>query len=67
MIKNPALYIGGSRDLVLSMLPGVDMVAMMRSHVPNLSDAIILEGCGHWTQQERPEPVTSALLQWLEK
>lgn len=66
-IEQPALYIGGSRDLVLSMLPGIDMVAMMRSHVPNLSDAIILEGCGHWTQQERPEPVTSALLQWLEK
>lgn len=64
-VEQPAFYIGGSRDLVLSMLPGVDMVAAMRTQVPNLSDAIILDGCGHWTQQERPEDVTAALLRWL--
>lgn len=65
VIDQPALYIGGTRDLVLSMLPGLDMIAAMRAQVPNLSDAILLEGCGHWTQQERPEAVTAALLAWL--
>lgn len=64
-IDQPALYIGGTRDIVLSMLPGFDMIAAMRAAVPNLSDAILLEGCGHWTQQERPADVTSALLRWL--
>lgn len=66
-IDQPALYIGGTRDLVLSMLPGFDMIAAMRTHVPNLSDAILLDGCGHWTQQERPDAVTAALLTWLQQ
>lgn len=47
------------------MLPGVDMIATMRSLVPNLMGTVLLEGCGHWTQQERPEMVTGALLGWL--
>lgn len=66
-IDQPALYIGGTRDLVLSMMPGFDMIAAMRAQVPNLSDAILLEGCGHWTQQERPDAVTAALLAWLKQ
>lgn len=64
-VDQPALFIGGTRDIVLSMLPGFDMIAAMRAAVPNLSDAILLEGCGHWTQQERPQAVTSGLLGWL--
>ena len=66
-INQPALYIGGMRDLVLSMLPGFDMVVAMRAAVPNLSDAVLLEGCGHWTQQERPAEVTAHLLHWLSR
>ena len=26
---------------------------------------MILEGCGHWTQQERPQEVNEALLDFL--
>jgi pimeloyl-ACP methyl ester carboxylesterase len=26
----------------------------------------MLAGCGHWTQQERPEEVNAALLEFLE-
>ncbi|GGE17127.1 epoxide hydrolase [Polymorphobacter glacialis] len=64
-IDQPALFIGGTRDLVLSMRPGYDMVAAMRAAVPNLEEAMLLEGCGHWTQQERPEAVTARLTNWL--
>lgn len=64
-IYQPALFIGGTRDLVLSMRPGFDMMAAMRAVVPNLGAAILLEGCGHWTQQERPAAVTAQLLRWL--
>ena len=63
-IHQPALYIGGTRDLVLKMLPGKDMVSAMKPLVPNLADAILLDGIGHWTQQEAPEAVTQRLLQW---
>ncbi|NWK96244.1 alpha/beta hydrolase [Sphingobium lactosutens] len=64
-IDQPALYIGGTRDIVLSMLPGFDLIAAMRASVPNLAEPVLLEGCGHWTQQERPDAVTDHLLAWL--
>ena len=34
-------------------------------HVPGLRRAIMLPGCGHWTQQERPEEVNTALIGFL--
>jgi pimeloyl-ACP methyl ester carboxylesterase len=64
-IDQPALFIGGERDLVLSMLGRGDLTALMRAEVPNLAAADILPGCGHWTQQERPAEVNQRLLAWL--
>jgi len=65
-IEQPALFMAGSRDLVLSMFPGVDLISIMREYVPNLSGSTILDGCGHWTQQERPAEVNKLLLGWLQ-
>jgi pimeloyl-ACP methyl ester carboxylesterase len=64
-IDQPALFIGGDRDLVLTMLPGIDLVAGMKSQVTDLRGADILPGCGHWTQQERPAEVNQRLIAWL--
>ena len=64
-ITQPALFIGGDRDLVLKMLPGVDPVALMAPHLPGLRGAHLLPGIGHWTQQEAPEAVNRLLLEWL--
>ena len=64
-IDQPALFIGGERDLVLSMLGRGDLVAMMKAQLSDLRGADILPGCGHWTQQERPEEVNQRLLAWL--
>jgi pimeloyl-ACP methyl ester carboxylesterase len=33
--------------------------------VPQLRRTLILPGCGHWTQQERPDEVNAALLEFL--
>lgn len=66
-IYQPALFIGGERDLVLKMLPGVDPIEKMREAVPNLQTGEILKGCGHWTQQEKPDEVNTLLLDWLAK
>lgn len=60
-VAQPALFIGGERDGVLAMI-GLEA---MKTFVPNLRDAIVLPGCGHWTQQERPEAVNAALIQFL--
>ena len=64
-IEQPALFIGGERDLVLSMLGRGDLVAMMKAEMTDLRGADILPGCGHWTQQERPVEVNARLLPWL--
>ncbi|NWG52640.1 MAG: alpha/beta hydrolase [Hydrogenophilaceae bacterium] len=64
-IDQPALFIGGERDLVLKMFPGVDIVAMMKPMVPDLRGAHILPGVGHWTQQEAPAAVNALLVEWL--
>ncbi|MDR3512992.1 MAG: alpha/beta hydrolase [Caulobacteraceae bacterium] len=64
-IEQPALFIGGARDLVLSMFGRVDVVPLMRQAIPDLRGADILPGCGHWTQQERPAEVNARLVAWL--
>jgi pimeloyl-ACP methyl ester carboxylesterase len=64
-IRQPALFIGGQRDLVLSMLGRRDVVALMQHEVTDLRGADILPGCGHWTQQERPAEVNQRLVAWL--
>jgi len=61
----PALFIAGERDLVLSF-PGLkELVANLTLLVPQLRQTVILPGCGHWTQQERPEAVNAAMIDFL--
>jgi len=33
--------------------------------VPQLRETIVLPGCGHWTQQERPAEVNAAMIDFL--
>jgi pimeloyl-ACP methyl ester carboxylesterase len=64
-IDQPALFISGTRDLAFNMLGRGDPIATMRQHVTDLRVADVLEGCGHWTQQERPAEVNARLIPWL--
>lgn len=64
-IEQPALFISGTRDMAFNMGGASDPIAIMRQHVPNLQVAEVLEGCGHWTQQERPDAVNALLIPWL--
>jgi len=64
-IEQPSLFIGGSRDLVLTMFGRVDFVPLMRAEMTDLRGTDVLDGCGHWTQQERPAEVNERLLAWL--
>ncbi|MDG6080328.1 alpha/beta hydrolase [Erythrobacter litoralis] len=66
-IEQPALFIGGTRDPATFMFGAVeDPVAMMKPFVPNV-EGHILDGCGHWTQQERPDTANRLLTDWLAK
>lgn len=64
-INQPSLFIGGQRDPVLTMFGRVDFVPLMKAQLTDLRGHDILPGCGHWTQQERPEAVNERLLTWL--
>ena len=62
-IAVPALFIGGDRDG--PTVWGASAIAAFEHTLPRLHRSIILEGCGHWTQQERPDAVNAALLEFL--
>jgi pimeloyl-ACP methyl ester carboxylesterase len=61
----PALYIAGDRDFLLAF-PGTDqLLANQKALVPGLRKIQMLSGCGHWTQQERPDEVSAALVEFI--
>lgn len=62
-VRQPALFVAGERDGVVAMSAGA--VEAMRETVPGLRRSLLLPGCGHWTQQERPREVNEALLEFL--
>jgi pimeloyl-ACP methyl ester carboxylesterase len=64
-VNVPALYMAGDRDLVVAF-PGMDrLLANLKLFVPQLRDTLMLPGCGHWTQQERPDEVNAAIIGFL--
>jgi pimeloyl-ACP methyl ester carboxylesterase len=61
----PALYIAGDRDPVVNF-PGMDRhIADLPKLAPQLRGSIILPGCGHITQEERPAEVNAAMIDFL--
>ncbi|MDZ4828069.1 MAG: alpha/beta hydrolase [Actinomycetota bacterium] len=59
-IEVPCLMICAADDPVLP--PALS--EGMEERVPNL-ERVIIENCGHWTQQERPEETSAAILTYL--
>ncbi|HXQ47838.1 MAG TPA: alpha/beta hydrolase [Caulobacteraceae bacterium] len=65
-LDQPAFFIAGNRDGAFNGFGAMsDPIAVMRTVVPHLEGAHVLDGCGHWTQQERPAEVTALLVPWL--
>ncbi len=61
----PALYMVGDRDGVYHFMEVERRLPLLSSWMPGLTRTVVLPGCGHWTQQERPAEVNSALLEFL--
>jgi pimeloyl-ACP methyl ester carboxylesterase len=62
-VTQPALMITAELDPVLRP----EMADGMSAWVPNLRDTVLIKGCGHWTQQEKPAEVNQALLDFLKR
>ncbi len=64
-VTTPALFVAGDVDVVYRW-PGMsDIVASLELFVPNLVDKIIIDDCGHWTGEERPDELNAALVGFL--
>jgi pimeloyl-ACP methyl ester carboxylesterase len=62
-VLQPALFIGAERDAIFGLTP--EGVAATREWVPQLREPVWVPDCGHWIQQEEPEIVNAALLEFL--
>ena len=59
-IDIPTLFIGAADDILITP----EQIEAMKPLVTNLT-VHILEDCGHWSQQEKPEAVNRVMLDWL--
>ena len=61
-VKVPSLMIMAEDDVVLppSLTEG------MERYVPDL-EKVLIEGSGHWTQQEKPAETSRAIIDWLKR
>ena len=59
----PSAFIGGSRDMVIAHR--MDYVESMATVLPDYRGHWIIDGPGHWTQQEAPTEFNVALLEAL--
>ena len=64
VIEQPALFIAGTADAVITGSMGRRALDEMPSVVPNLQRKLLIEGAGHWIQQERPDEVNAALIEF---
>jgi pimeloyl-ACP methyl ester carboxylesterase len=65
-VKVPALYVAGDGDLVLAFRGMDQLLPALPKFIPQLRRTLILPGCGHWTQQERPREVNAAMIEFLQ-
>lgn len=60
-IRVPTLFVTGSADFVLATTPRT----RVREVVTGPYQEVVIDGAGHWLQQERPEEINALLLEFL--
>lgn len=67
LVRQPSLFIAGSEDSVITGRIGAKRVAELDKVLPDLRGKLIIDGAGHWVQQERPAEVNAALVTFLKE
>ena len=65
-IDVPAMFISGARDWGTYQAPGA-LEQMTREVCPRMAGVHLVDGAGHWVQQERPDQVNELLAGFLRK
>lgn len=62
----PSLFIAGQRDPAVNSPSMRNLIAALAGFsMPNLAKTVLLDGCGHWVQQEQPGQVNDLLVEFL--
>ena len=61
-VSIPTLFIGAVDDVVIAL----EHIEAMKPLVDDL-EIHMLEDCGHWSQQEKPDEVNRLMIDWLER
>ncbi|GAA2435757.1 alpha/beta hydrolase [Actinomadura vinacea] len=64
-IVQPSLFVAGGLDASITWM--ADAIKAFPATLPGLDSSHILDGCGHWVQQERPDAVNEILTDWLRR
>ncbi|MFE6183899.1 alpha/beta fold hydrolase [Streptomyces sp. NPDC056465] len=62
-VRQPSVFIGGTLDASTTWM--ADAIDAFPTTLPGLTSSHLLDGCGHWIQQERPDDVNRLLTEWL--
>ena len=62
-IEQPAMFAAGNKDGVIVM--AAEALKAMPNYVTDLRVNELIDGIGHWTQQEAPEEVNKLMLSFL--
>ncbi|MEU8513567.1 alpha/beta hydrolase [Kitasatospora sp. NPDC048722] len=62
-IEQPSLFVGGALDASTTWMS--DAIDAFPTTLPGLTASHLLDACGHWIQQERPDEVNRLLTDWL--
>lgn len=62
-LLQPTMFLAGEDDGVIVMYR--QALDAMEEAAPNLTRKVLIPGAGHWVQQERPQEVNQALIEFL--
>jgi len=64
-VDQPSYFIAGALDVVRNFIPGIDLFENPGINCTDFRGSTIIDGEGHWIQQEAPELVNRAILDFL--
>lgn len=64
-IRQPSMFVAGARDGVLKFPASMKQIEAFPQTLPGLRRSLIVDGAGHWIQQERADEVNTALVEFL--
>jgi pimeloyl-ACP methyl ester carboxylesterase len=66
-IDVPSMFIAGKHDWGVYQRPGGDLLKMREEVLTRMLGCHLVDGAGHWVQQEQPEAVSRLLIQFLQQ